>query len=109
MYKGMRLLELFSGTGSVGSVFRRHGWEVVSLDLVGTPTIRADILQFDYRQLGGTFDLVWASPCCTQYSIARSKAKTPRNLAHADALVRRAFEIVAYFKPRCWAIENLAS
>jgi biotin carboxyl carrier protein len=28
-----RLLDLFSGTGSVGAVYKQHGWEVVSLDM----------------------------------------------------------------------------
>ena len=103
-----RLLELFSGTGSIGECFKAHGWEVVSLDsdpLCGA-TVCTDILTFDYRVLGGEFDFVWASPCCTQYSIARSKAKSPRDLEGADALVRRALEIIDHFKPRAWAIEN---
>ena len=29
----MRLLELFSGTGSVGRVFRSAGWEGLSVDM----------------------------------------------------------------------------
>ena len=55
-----RLLELFSGTGSIGRVFKSHGWEDVSIDLDARmqPTIAADIATFDYRTLGGCFDVV---------------------------------------------------
>ena len=103
-----RLLELFSGTGSVGKVFASHGWEVVSLDSdpLFSPTICADILSFDYRQLGGTFQFIWASPPCTQYSIARSKAKTPRDLEGADACVQRSLDVAAFFQPRAFCIEH---
>ena len=44
----MRLLELFSGTGSVGRAFEALGWEVTSLDLEGEPTIKCDILDWDH-------------------------------------------------------------
>ena len=91
-----RLLELFSGTGSIGKVFRARGWEVVSVDCDAKmqPTIVADIGTFDYKMLGGYFDAVWCSPPCTQYSIARSHAKTPRDLEGADRLVRRCRDII---------------
>ena len=108
----MRLLELFSGTGSIGEAFRAHGFEVVSLDKDPSfmPTICEDILTWDYTCYPPQhFDVVWASPDCTQYSIARSKAKTPRNLILADSLVQRALEIIRYFNPRAWYIENPAS
>ena len=40
------LLELFSGTGSVGRAFEARGWEVVSVDCVAKfrPTHCVDIL-----------------------------------------------------------------
>ena len=39
----MKLLEMFSGTGSVGTVAKDMGWDVVSLDLKGAD-INCDIL-----------------------------------------------------------------
>ena len=51
-------------------------------------------------------DVVWASHCCTQYSCARTSAKTPRNLVLADSLVKRSLEIIDYFQPRVWFVEN---
>jgi len=98
-----RLLELFAGTGSVGRAYKKLGWSVTSLDLEGTP----DILDWDYKTFApDTFDAIHASPPCTQYSCARSNAKTPRDLAGADAIVMRTLEILEYFRPAAWTIEN---
>jgi hypothetical protein len=105
----MKLLELFSGSGSIGSAFSAQGWEVVSLDLdpKTDADIHEDILTWDHKAFPpGFFDAVWASPCCTQYSCARRGAKTPRNLVLADSLVLRSLEIIAYYQPQFWFLEN---
>ena len=78
----MIILELFSGTGSIGEAFQQQDWEVVSLDLnkKGNATICCDIMLWDYKIYEpGYFNAIWASPVCTHYSIARTNAKTPRN------------------------------
>ncbi|OLP95272.1 putative DNA (cytosine-5)-methyltransferase, partial [Symbiodinium microadriaticum] len=103
----MRLLELFSGTGSVGRAFEARGWEVTSLDSnpKADPTICSDILHWDFKAFeSGYFDMIWASPCCTEFSIALKKR--PRNLPLGDALVLKTLEIIDYLQPRWWAIEN---
>jgi hypothetical protein len=104
-----RLLELFSGTGSVGRAFAAAGWDVTSLDIDprSPADIHADICHFDFRVWEpGHFDVIWASPPCTQYSIARTWAKTPRDLEGADALVARARYIIDYLRPKLFWIEN---
>ena len=103
-----RLLELFSGTGNIGKTFKARGWEVISIynDPRMQPTIVADIGTFDYRMLGGRVDAIWCSPSCTQYSIARYNAGTPRGLDGADQLVRRCRDIISHFQPLAWFIEN---
>ena len=112
------LLELFSGTGSVGAAFRRAGWQVYSVDMkeVGghRPTYLGDVLQWRYDDPSlPAFDAVWASPPCTMYSVARTRAKAPRDLAAADRLVGRALEVIRYNtlgRPHVnWWLENPAS
>jgi hypothetical protein len=72
--------------------------------------ITADILTWDYRSYEkGHFDAIWSSPCCTHYSRARTKAKTPRNLELADSLVAKTIEIAQYFEPKVYAWENSAT
>ena len=56
-----------------------------------------------------TFDATHASPPCTQYSIARTAAQTPRSLTYADALVSRTIEIIKYLQPTIFMMENPAT
>jgi hypothetical protein len=88
------LLELFSGTGSMGRAFRQLGWEVISVDL--DPNVIASI-HIDVRLLTpdmvGNVDLVWASPVCKDYSRARTRANTPRDLDWADSLVKAVLDL----------------
>ena len=105
----MLILELFSGTGSIGDAFTNGGWDVTSLDASkkGSATICCDILLWDYKAYeSGYFDAIWASPVCTHYSAARTNAKTPRDFEWADSLVLKTLEIIEYFKPNTWYIEN---
>ena len=110
-----RILELFSGTGSVGKTFKAHGWEVVSLDITDqggyTPTHMVDILSWDFIEAYPSryFEVVWASPPCEHYSIARTTALTPRNLPYYDSLVAKSLDIIKHFRPKYYFIETPAS
>ena len=106
----MRLLELFSGTGSIGRAFEAEGWEVISLDIHPPATIITNIMDWDYQKYPpGHFDFIWASPPCTEYSIARTKAKRPRDFDSADAIVARTLKIIEYFEPLLWLLESPAT
>ena len=65
----IRVLELFSGTGSVGKVARALGYEVISLDLTDA-TICCDILKWNDKAAFsvGYFNIIWASPPCNTLS-----------------------------------------
>ena len=109
----LRALDLFSGTGSISTAFRRAGHECDSLDLdprAFAPTFCVNILEWDYQALPrGHYDAIWASCPCENYSIASSNARAPRDLALADSLVWRTIEIVEWYQPRAWFIENPAN
>ena len=106
----MRLLELFSGTGSVRKAVGHLFDEIVSIDILQKfePTEVADILKWNYKKYPpGYFDVVWGSPPCTEYSaILYSHPNRPRNLALADSIVQRTIEIIEYFNPDKWFMEN---
>ena len=95
-----RALFLCSGTGSVGEPFREAGWEVTDVDWDGRygAEIQTDITTWEYRSAyePGHFDVVWASPDCRMYSMARTTAKTPRNFESSDKLVQACRSIIEY-------------
>ena len=105
----LRTLDIFSGTGSLTTAFRRAGHEVDSLDLDPrfAPTFCTNVPTWDYKALPrGHYDAIWCSCPCENYSIARSNARAPRDLMLADSLVLRTQEIIDWFAPRCWFVEN---
>ena len=102
-----RALDLFSGTGSVSNRLTELGYEVVSLDIdpKHSPTLVTDLLEWPYTSYErGHFKIIAASVPCAQYSIARTTA--PRDYDQTDALVERVIEIVQYYQPKIWWIEN---
>ena len=88
----MKLLNLFSGTQSVSKPWKDAGHEVVDLDIDNAfrPTILEDILQWKFQDLLWIPDVIWSSPPCTEYSIAKTRGT--RNLILADSLVERTLE-----------------
>ena len=93
-----RLLDLFSGTGSVSRCYRDAGWEVFSLD--NEPKFNADFLMDirDFNEMlfpNTFFDHVHASPVCTEFS--RALTSRTRDLDAGDSLVLPALRIINYF------------
>ena len=119
----LKVLELFSGTGSVGKVCKQLDWDVVSVDLILPADHQIDIMDFDYKQYPkDTFDIVWASPPCTNYSklqdgwIGRmrkgeiySKEVQEKEMKEDDKLLLKTLEIINYFNLHYWFIENPAT
>ena len=101
----MKIIDVFSGSGSMGKAFAEKGWEVISVhsDPMTETTIHEDILAWDYSTYPPRhFDAILARPLCTQYYCARRVTKTPHNLALADTLGQRSQEIINYLNPKVW-------
>lgn len=99
----MRILELFSGTGSVGKVFKQNGWDVLSVDMNMDADIQCDILNFNFMDYGD-FDFIWASPPCRYYS--RLSKPDECLMTMSDELVLKTLHIIYTLKPKHWCIEN---
>jgi len=118
----MNVLELFSGTGSIGKCCKEIGWNAISVDLELPATHECDIMDFDYKQYPKDyFSIVWASPPCTSYSRLQdgwlgrmrkgeiyTKEIQEKEMNQDDKLVLKALEIIDYFNPEVWFIENPA-
>lgn len=103
----MKLLELFCGTKSIQKAVGDQYTEVVSLDFNKKykPTICCNILEWDYKVFPrGYFHTIWSSPDCTQYSKAKTRGE--RDIEMANSVVKKTLEIIDYFKPIEWFIEN---
>jgi hypothetical protein len=124
------VLDLFSGTGSWKKVLQKTH-NVISVDIEDykgkhIPTHKVDILSWDYKIYPKNhFDIITAGCPCIWYSVLQNvwigrhkknketgekylytQEKYEEDLKYADSLVLKTLEIIKYFNPRLWFIEN---
>ena len=134
----MNHLELFSGTHSFGKVSEKYGYKVTSLDrdlaatcpfsnYVSNHHIKEDIMTWNYKIYPKDhFQLITASPVCMwwsrlRYSWIGRKLKVHGGLVctkelldndidlYGKPMVDKIFEILDYFNPNYFIIENPAT
>jgi hypothetical protein len=106
----LRVLELCCGSKSFSREISRQfpGAEVVTLDFDERyePTFLIDVTRWNYPSFFPVayFDIIWASPPCTEYSPAKTVGV--RDLCNADRIVRAVRNIIRIAQPRVWFLEN---
>jgi len=104
------VLDLFSGTGSVAKVLEGWGYEVITVDSESkwNPKVCVDIMLWDHCKLSPIFfDLIAASPPCTEFSVDKTIGE--RHLDVAISIVKKTLEIIQYFQPQIWWLEEKSS
>lgn len=95
-----RMADFYSGTGRVSWVFKKEGWNAVSVDLYQAADVKADCLRTPFK--AGDFDFIWASPPCESYSLAN-----PRARAISIRGLTGTLEEIFRLHPQRWVMENV--
>lgn len=101
--KNKIVLDLCGGSGTWSNDYKKAGYDVRIITL---PAYNI----FHYRPPTKNVFGILAAPVCTQFSLARTTAKTPRDFKEGMRLVKACLEIiwtVRVSQPlRFWALEN---
>lgn len=113
----LRVLDLFCGLGGATQAFRDAGHDVLGIDNNPDlePDMVADVRDLDAEDLldRGPWDLVWASPPCTTFSVMTISVYHDAN-GHPDhpltherlALIHDTLALIQRLDPRAWILEN---
>ena len=115
-----RVLDLFSGLGGFSQAFAEsERWDVTTVEIEARfePDIQADVFDLRPSDFAQSFDVVLASPPCTQFSTIRNVTKggdsawvdgDPGTDAAADAiaLVYHTVGLIRGLAPTYWFLEN---
>lgn len=102
------ILSLFDYTGNWSKPYRENGYNVIQVDLQRGQ----DILTWDYTKIDNVYGILAAVPC-TDFAVVggrwwKDKDKDGRT-EQSKKLVYKTLEIIDYFKPKFWVVENPVS
>ncbi len=102
----LKILELFCGTKSFTKVSEDKGHKAYTIDIDEkfNPDLCKDVLDVELSDIPFQPDIIWASPPCTEYSIAKTVGV--RNLEYADSIVKKTLQLIQELKPKTWIMEN---
>lgn len=92
------ILDLCGGTGAWSLPYKQAGYDVRVITLPGN-----DVMT--YKPPKNVYGIL-AAPPCTMFSLARTKAKEPRNVDKGLIIVAACLSIIWAAKPKFWAMEN---
>lgn len=109
LWKGkdkIKVLELFSGTGSFSKIAREMEFETFTIDNNKScnPDLCEDILKLDISKIPFKPDFIWTSPPCIDYSHAKRTGVS--FIEHSNMLVIKTLSLIIALKPKYWIIEN---
>jgi len=92
------ILDLCGGTGAWSKPYLDANYDVRNITLP----------EYDVRDFIPPENVygILAAPPCTMFSLARTRAKIPRNFKEGLSLVDACLRIIWYCKPHFWALEN---
>lgn len=100
------LLSLFDYTGTWSNPYKRAGWRVIQIDI----KLGIDVFAFREDLVATKIDGILAAPPCTDFSVSGAQYWPKKDLDGTTeasvALVLRTIELIKYFKPNFWVIEN---
>lgn len=114
----MRTLELFAGHASFSKVARDRGHDTFTVDIDPKfkPDLVKDVTELDLKDLPYQPQVLWASPPCQKFSVARistnwfndGNVSMPRNQETWEArkLVLYTMGLIKLINPRLWFVEN---
>jgi len=117
------MVELFSGSGVVSSVFRSFGWDSISIDNNEklNPSMCCNVLELRPAQLPQNVSFIWASPVCTCFSRASAQSNWKKSILkyrqyhyepitqkskESIQLLEKTIEIINSFPGVLFVIEN---